>query len=153
MFGRPVDLNKEPYSTRRSIYGFIDRQNPADVLVNFDVANPDMTNGKRHQTTVPQQALFFMNSPLVVESAKNLVDRKDFAAISTDEDRVRFLYETIYQRKATAEEVQLGLDFVSQQPSQERVAPVTPAANVRKGMKQPGPVVKAMMERQQAKRG
>src|SRR5688500_4759500 len=133
MFGRPVDLNKEPYSTRRSIYGFIDRQNPADVLVNFDFANPDMTSGKRHQTTVPQQALFFMNSPLVVESAKNLVGRKDFSALSTDEDRVSFLYAAIYQRKPSVEEIQLGLEFVSQEPSKERVAAAAPAANVRRG--------------------
>jgi hypothetical protein len=103
---------------------------------------------------VPQQALFFMNSPLVVESAKNLVARKEFAAISTDEDRVRFLYETIYQRKPTAQEVQLGMDFVSREPSQERVAssPAPAQANLRKGGK-PGPVVKAMMDRQQARRG
>jgi mono/diheme cytochrome c family protein len=137
MYGRP---ERDPNSRRRTIYAFIDRQNPADVLVNFDFANPDMTNGKRHQTTVPQQALFFMNSPLVVESAKKLVGRKDFAAISTDEDRVSFLYETIYQRKPSPEEIHLGLDFVSQQPSQERVAAVAPSApvNVGRGQK-PGP--------------
>jgi hypothetical protein len=128
MHGRPVDLNKEPYSTRRSVYGFIDRQNLADVLVNFDVANPDMTSGKRHQTTVPQQALFFMNSPLVVESAKNLVARKDFGELSTDEERIRFLYGMIYQRKPTAEEIQLGLEFISEEPSKERVASSAPAA-------------------------
>jgi hypothetical protein len=126
MYGKP---ERDPDFRRRSIYAFIDRQNPADVLVNFDFANPDMTNGKRHQTTVPQQALFFMNSPLVVESAKNLVAQKRFAAISTDEDRVSFLYAAIYQRKPTAEEIQLGLEFVSQEPSKERVAPsAAPAA-------------------------
>jgi mono/diheme cytochrome c family protein len=137
MYGRP-ERNME--SHRRSIYLFIDRQNPADVLVNFDFANPDMTSGKRYQTIVPQQALFFMNSPLVVESAKKLVARKDFAALSTDEDRVSFLYATIYQRKPSPEEVQLGLDFVSQEPSKERVTATAPAAifNGRKGQR-PGP--------------
>ncbi len=128
MYGRPVDLSREPYSTRRSIYGFIDRQNPSDVLVNFDVANPDVTNGKRHQTTVPQQALFFMNSPLVVESAKNLVAQPAFAALSTDEERIRFLYMSVYQRLPGLPEIQLGLDFVSQQPSGERVTSIIPSA-------------------------
>jgi hypothetical protein len=142
MYGRPVDLNKEPYSTRRSIYGFIDRQNPADVLVNFDFANPDMTNGKRHQTTVPQQALFFMNSPLVVESAKNLVGRKDFSALSTDEERVSYLYAAIYQRKPSVEEVQVGLEFVSQEPSKERVTSTasTGLINNRRGPNRPNMV-------------
>jgi cytochrome c553 len=128
MYGRSVNLNTEPYSTRRTVYGYIDRQNPADVLVNFDFANPDMTNGKRHQTTVPQQALFFMNSPLVVESAKKLISRSDFSALSSDEERIKFLYLSLYQRLPSSEEVHLGLDFVSQQPSQERVASAAPAA-------------------------
>ena len=134
MYGRP---ERDQDFRRRTVYAFIDRQNPADVLVNFDFANPDMTNGKRHQTTVPQQALFFMNSPLVVESAKNLVSRKDFSAMSTEEDRVSFLYETIYQRKPSAEEIHLGLDFLSQQPSQERVAAVVPSgpAGARRGQR------------------
>ena len=134
MYGRSVDLNKEPYSTRRSIYGYTDRQNPADVLVNFDVANPDMTNGKRHQTTVPQQALFFMNSPLVVESAKNLVSRADFSTLASDEARIKFLYQSLYQRSPSAEEVALGLDFLSQEPSKVRVAPTVsaPPANPRR---------------------
>ena len=134
MYGRPT---RDFESPRRSVYGFIDRQNPADVLVNFDFANPDVTNGKRYQTTVPQQSLFFMNSPLVVESAKNLVSRKDFANISTDEERVSFLYSMIYQRKPSVEEIALGLDFVSQQPSQQRVASTaaTGVGNARKGLK------------------
>ena len=139
MFGRPVNLNTEPYSTRRTIYGLIDRQNPADVLVNFDFANPDMTNGKRHQTTVPQQALFFMNSPLVVESAKNLVSRPDFSALPSDEERIQFLYLSLYQRRPSSVEVQLGLDFLAQQPSQERVAsaPAAPTGpNGKKAAKQ-----------------
>ena len=153
LYGRPVDLNREPYPTRRSIYGFIDRQNPADVLVNFDFANPDMTNGKRHQTTVPQQTLFFMNSPIVVESAKNLVGRKQFAALATEEDRVRFLYETIYQRRPSAEEIQLGLEFVAQEPSQQRVAASAPTVmpNARKGQKPVGPAAQTMMQNRRAR--
>jgi hypothetical protein len=131
MYGRPVDLFKEPYSNRRSVYGHIDRQNPADTLVNFDFANPDMTSGKRYQTTVPQQSLFFMNSPLVVESAKHLVSRSEFSALSSDEERIKFLYRTIYQRSPSPTEVQLGLDFVSQRPSQERVASAQPATFVK----------------------
>jgi mono/diheme cytochrome c family protein len=151
MYGRPVDWNKEPYSTRRAVYGYIDRQNPADLLVNFDFANPDMTTGKRHNTTVPQQALFFMNSPLVVESAKNLVARKDFAALSTDADRIGFLYEVIYQRKPRSEEVALGIDFVSKEPSQERVvAEVSPA---RRDGRQVGPAAQAIANRRQGQRG
>jgi hypothetical protein len=124
-FGRPVLLNREPYPTRRTIYGFVDRENVAEVLFNFDFANPDMTTGKRHETTVPQQALFFMNSPLVVEQAKKLVERSDFQALSDERSRIVLLYQLIYQRPPRPDEVKLGLEFISQEPSQERVAVVS----------------------------
>lgn len=135
MYGRPVDLFKEPYSNRRSVYGFVDRQNLADTLVNFDFATPDMTTGKRHQTTVPQQALFFMNNPLVIESAKRVVSNREFTGISSEEERIRYLYRTLYSRPPTDREVQLGVAFLAMQPSQERVAPQAPdiAANRRPG--------------------
>jgi hypothetical protein len=129
MYGRPVQLTKEPYSTRRTIYGFVDRANVAEMLINFDFANPAMTNGKRHLTTVPQQALFFMNNPLVVEQAKNLVARPDFRKLKAGRDRIGLLYEMIYQRPPTEEEISLGLEFAADEPSREKVmlvANVTP---------------------------
>ena len=122
MYGKPVDLTKEPYSTRRTIYGFIDRQDVADVLVNFDFANPDLPTGRRHETTVPQQALFLMNSPLVVEQAKKLVTLADFNKCQDDESKIAFLYERVYQRTPQPEEVKLGLDFLSEKPEPEKVA-------------------------------
>src|SRR6185369_2731898 len=36
LYGRPVDFSRQPNSTRRSIYGLIDRSDVEDVLVNFD---------------------------------------------------------------------------------------------------------------------
>jgi len=119
MYGKPVDLSKEPYSTRRTIYGFIDRQDVADVLVNFDFANPDLPSGRRYETTVPQQALFLMNSPLVVEQAKKLVTLAEFNKCSDDEGKITFLYERIYQRPPEPEEVKIGLEFISEKPEKE----------------------------------
>ena len=57
MGGRPVNIESEPYSPRRSIYGFIDRTQMAEFMRHFDVANPGLPTGKRHGTIVPQQAL------------------------------------------------------------------------------------------------
>jgi hypothetical protein len=122
MYGRPVDLTKEPYSTRRTIYGFVDRSDVADVLINFDFAPPDLPSGRRHETTVPQQALFLMNSPLVVEQAKKLVTLPEFNSCQEDSERIKFLYERIYQRPPRPEEIQLGLEFVAQAPSVETVS-------------------------------
>ena len=133
MYGKPVDLKKEPYSMRRTVYGFVDRSDVADVLVNFDFANPDLPTGRRHETTVPQQALFLMNSPLVVEQAKKLVSRPEFTNLKEDEERVKSLYEAIYQRSARPEEIQLGVDFISDKSETNSVASadevVQPIAN------------------------
>ena len=119
MYGRPVDLDSNPDSTRRTIYGIVDRANLLDAFVNFDFANPDMPSGKRYETTVPQQALFLMNSPVVIEQAKNLVSKKSFGELPDDAARIQFLYESIYQRPARPEEIRLGLDFVIQPPLTE----------------------------------
>jgi len=140
MWGKPVDLSTEPYSTRRTIYGFINRNNLAEVLNYFDFANPDFSTGKRYETTVPQQALFLMNSPLVVEQARNLVSRPDFQSLTDEASRIQMLYELIYQRLPETAEIKLGFEFMAEEPSSERVAPtlITPAA-LRKNQKQQPP--------------
>ena len=122
VYGRPVDLQQQPDSTRRTIYDFVDRANIADVLVNFDFATPEMVTGIRHQTTVPQQALFLMNSPVVIELARRLVAMPDFVETIEDTDRLKFLYERIYQRPPSPEEAELGLEFVNQTPLREEGA-------------------------------
>ena len=122
LYGRPVDLRQRPDSTRRTIYDYVDRANLADVLVNFDFATPDMVTGVRHVTTVPQQALFLMNSPMVIELARRLVAMPDFVDIVDDAGRLNFLYERIYQRPPSAEESELGLEFVNLTPLREDVS-------------------------------
>ena len=122
MYGKPVELNKEPYSSRRTIYGYIDRSDVDDVLINFDFANPDLPTGRRHETTVPQQALFLMNSPLVVETAKKLPALPEFDKCADDTARIEFLYKRIFQRLPRPEEVQLGIEFVTEKPETEKVA-------------------------------
>jgi len=117
--GRPVDLGATPYSTRRTIYGFVDRRNLPEVFNQFDFANPDMTTGKRYETIVPQQALFMMNSPMVVEQARNLVNRPDFKATTGPEKRIKLLYDIIYQREPSPVEIELGLNFLKDSPPAE----------------------------------
>lgn len=119
--GKPFDLMAMPYSTRRTVYAFIDRSDVPEVLNNFDFATPDFTTGKRYNTIVPQQSLFMMNSPLVVEQARNLVGRSDFQAQPTEEAKIKLLYELIYQRDPSATEIKLGLSFVSESPLEDKL--------------------------------
>lgn len=127
MYGRPIDLERNPESRRRTIYGLVNRSDVLDVLVNFDFASPDMPSGKRYETTVPQQALFLMNSPVVVEQAKRLVYLKEFKDCESDPARVQFLYERIYQRPARPEEIKLALAFIADAPAPEKSVSSEPA--------------------------
>lgn len=103
------------------MYAFVDRGDLADVLNTFDVSSPDTPSGKRCETTVPQQALFLMNSPLVIEQVRRVVNREACQGASLDPDRVRWLYELYFQRPPTDEEIRVGLEDTA-----HRVAGVRP---------------------------
>ena len=51
LYGRAVKILEPPYSNRRSVYAFIDRQNLNPVFRNFDFSNPQETTGQRPTTT------------------------------------------------------------------------------------------------------
>jgi hypothetical protein len=110
--GPAVDITKAPFPTRRSVYGFIDRQNLPGLFRTFDFASPDTSTPQRYSTTVPQQALFLMNGPFVVEQARAFVDRPDVVAQRTDEGRIQRMHWLAYGRPADADEVAMGLAFV-----------------------------------------
>lgn len=112
MFGHPMNIETEPYSPRRTIYGFVDRLNMAEFMKNFDMANAQLPTGRRHETIVPQQALFRMNSLLVIEQARNVIVRPEFQKATTDAARIKMLYEIIYQRWPKPEEIKLAQDFL-----------------------------------------
>ena len=123
--GRSVDITS-PGAKRRSIYAFIDRQNLPGMFRTFDFASPDTTSVQRHLTTVPQQALFMMNHGFVLEQARALVDRPEFAKDAVGEAHIQQLYERIFSRRAEPNEVQAGLDFVAAQKSEPSIDEVGP---------------------------
>ena len=77
--GPAVDLLAQPFVPRRTVYGFIDRQNLPGLFRTFDFASPDTHAPQRYTTTVPQQALFLMNSPFAVQQAKAIAARPEVA--------------------------------------------------------------------------
>jgi hypothetical protein len=111
-----VTIGSEDFAKRRAIYTLIDRRNPPELLTQFDFPSPDVESGRRYETLVPQQALFLMNSPMVIETARKLVTHPSFTAFKTDEERVTALYLAIYQRMPTQREIALGLQYVKANP-------------------------------------
>jgi hypothetical protein len=108
--GPAVDITKSPFSGRRTLYGFIDRQNLPGLFRTFDFASPDTTSPQRYQTTVPQQALFLLNSPFVQEQSRSLLKRLD--ETSDVAEKIQQLHRLIYARSAEPEEVRLGEAFL-----------------------------------------
>ena len=121
--GAPVDITTAPFSRRRSIYGFIDRQNLPGLFRAFDFASPDTTTAQRHVTTVPQQALFLMNGPFVVERARALAARPDVMARAEAVERIGYLYRLLYGRPPEPQELALGQRFVELAGAEKLLAP------------------------------
>jgi hypothetical protein len=125
--GMVVDaLQPKTSPDRRTVYAMIDRNAMPDMFGTFDFANPDMTTGERMLTTVPQQALFMMNSPFVIEQVKNLLARPDFPKAGIDEDKVRFIFRAAFQRQPTAQELVLARNFLSDDPPEIPDPALTP---------------------------
>lgn len=134
--GKPVHIGSAEFTTRRAVYTWIDRQNPAELFTQFDFPNPDISSGRRYETIVPQQSLFLMNSPLVIETARALVQTPRFLELATDRERVTDLYLTIFQRPPTGQELQLCARFLRSVPeglSLEMPAPTRMSKAMSKG--------------------
>ena len=115
--GKSIGMGTEDFATRRAVYTYIDRRNPPELLTQFDFPSPDVPSGRRYETIVPAQALFLMNSPLVVETARKLTHRPAFADLKSDQERVTSLYLAIYQRPPSEQEVSLGVRYVKANPT------------------------------------
>jgi hypothetical protein len=108
--GPSVAMLSEPFTTRRTLYGFIDRQNLPGLFRTFDLASPDTHAPQRYQTTVPQQALYLLNAPFVHEMARALAART--AAQRDAAQRVALLYRHALGRDPTPEETAWCLELL-----------------------------------------
>ena len=116
--GRPVDVT-DPQGHLRTIYGLVDRQSLPGVFRAFDFASPDQSIERRPRTMVPQQALFSMNSPFVVEQAKSIASQPEIAATSDPAERIKAMYQTVLGREPNQSQIDLALKFVTASPDAE----------------------------------
>ena len=111
--GRSVHIANKPDARCRTVYGFVNRQNLPNLFRTFDFAGPDTTCPQRFTTTVPQQALYLLNSPFIEAQAKRLGARSGETS-ADDEERIRVIYRLAYQREPSAEELALAKGFVDE---------------------------------------
>ncbi len=101
MGGRSVDLFQAAnVVARRTVYGYVDRYDLDPTYRTFDFPNPDISAPLRPSTTVPQQALFLLNSPFLLDQAKRLANRSDLASIPDPDARIARLYLDLFGRPA-----------------------------------------------------
>ena len=117
--GRSVELTKKPFSVRRAVYGFVDRQNIPNLLRTFDFSNPNIHTPLRPETTVPQQALFALNDPFVVARAETL-SRSSKA--QTPEGAAQALYRRILSRDPSPQDLAVALSFLGKEASEAKLA-------------------------------
>ena len=122
--GKPINLTEEPYSYRRSVYGYIDRGNLPELMAQFDFSDPDMPNSKRTTSIVPQQALFLMNSPMAVDVARRIIDRPEVETAPDNLGRIFAIYRVIFQRDPKPDEIKMALQFVGHEMTNSPQSPV-----------------------------
>jgi hypothetical protein len=115
MGGRSVSLAAADLDKHRTVYHFVDRYEQATVPAMFDFANPDAHSPQRYATTVPQQALFLMNSPYMKQQATRLATAAG--------DDITALYRRALLRDPKPQELQLAQQFLEDADSL-RKAPV-----------------------------
>ena len=92
-------------TTRRSVYVMQKRNRRSRFFSLFDGVDPNASSPVRDVTTVPTQALFFMNDPLVHAQATQFA-KMLLAAATTDEDRLLIATRTLYGREPRAGELE-----------------------------------------------
>jgi len=106
-------------SSRRTIYSKISRSGDrfaSDAFFRlFDFPAPQSTSAQRAVSTVPQQYLFMMNSPFMLQRSAALA--KDLAVLPGDGERIQAAYERLYSRPADSRELEVGLAFLG--PAEE----------------------------------
>jgi hypothetical protein len=126
MGGPSKPITTEPYMTRRTIYGQIERQNLPGVFRTFDFATPDAHSPQRFETTVPQQALFLMNAPFAVQQARGLLTGVAETCGDEADARVQALYHRVLQRDALPDEVELARQFIERYEAAPDQSPAAP---------------------------
>ncbi len=121
--GLPFSVASQPAVTRRTAYAYIQRGHLPGELNAFDFAIPDSHVPQRFLTTVPQQALFLMNSPFIMEESRHLVRRLEIRSAPNDRARVNALYHVAYGRAASDDEVAMALEFVNSEDSKDTPGP------------------------------
>lgn len=115
MLGKSTPITTAPFSRRRTVYAYIDRQNLPQLFRTFDVASPDTHSPQRAQTSVPQQGLYLLNSDFLDQLARQLASRAE-ALSSQPSEQSAWMFQQVLCRVPAHQELELMLGFLESQP-------------------------------------
>lgn len=111
--GAPMNLG-DAGNRRRTLYGMVKRRELDDLLRLHDFPDPVNHHAAREPTITPLQQLFALNAPFLHERSAALIASRLSAIPDDVEQRVDCLCRWLFGRAATAEEVAIASDFLSQ---------------------------------------
>ena len=106
------DYNYQHSSRRRAVYWPVLRNSVAEVMDVFDFANPSMVVGQRDVSASAPQALFMMNSELVMDLAQKTARLSLSDTELDDAFQVKKLVQLALGRAATPQEILLFAKFL-----------------------------------------
>jgi cytochrome c553 len=110
--GESTDLGSSS-NVRRTIYGKISRHELDSLLRLFDFPDANITSDTRSETTVPQQQLFVLNSPFMIEQSKAFAARLAKEAPSDERARVVRAFALAYGRAAEEAEIAGAVEYLA----------------------------------------
>jgi len=114
-FTQHTPFAAEYETNKRSVYVLQKRNRRTRFFSLFDGADPNASTPVRDNTTVPTQALFFLNDPFVHQRAKAFAQRTTAAAPELSA-RVRTAWLLLYGRSPAPAELADALAFVKTYP-------------------------------------
>jgi hypothetical protein len=117
--GRPGASGPLDGAGRRSIYIAVRRNFLSPLMLAFDAPQPFTTVGARNVSNVPAQALILLNDPFVVEQAGEWARRVlADASLGSMDARISHLYEAIFSRPPSDQELADARAFLAEQAGQ-----------------------------------
>lgn len=106
-------------NVRRTVYAKVSRHELDSLLRLFDFPDANISSSGRTETTIPQQQLFVLNSPFMVEQAKAWTARLHREAPESNEARIQRAFQLAYGRPPLPQELELGLAYLASEKGPE----------------------------------
>ncbi len=116
-FTQHAPFNAVYETNKRSAYLMVQRQQRHPFLSLFDGADPNATTAARQITTVPTQALYFINDPFFHEQAA--VFAGPLMNWADETERVVQAWRVLFQRQPSGEEIARVRRFLASYPAPE----------------------------------